>query len=1372
MKRRTFLVAASGAALAAGLAEWTTSARAVGAPGVGPTDRSPRVSTRTDLVAVADTVPGITLDGTLADERWGEPHWQDFTTLYDLTAVPATALHVVHDQTTLYVGVQVTGATAATVRQVSLLVQAGTGADNHWTSVKVRDFPTGIRFSSWGGETTELTGHRSAHRTADDRVTCEIAVPLAELGLTGDPAGREVAINVVIDHDDMTNPVTTVAPTRTSDNIFQSSSGSLTTDVVDEHRAATVHLGRIVPVADGRRAPTLVRDTDLRLDYVDYTHKRLTYAPPDGAVADTTTIDWREPGGAWTPLEATVKPTRGGVSATLEHPEPRTPGQYGLRIRTRARAGEDTVLVATFDRLDLITAGDQLPANQPHPPRGNTAITPAPASPEVAALLALIPDRTGFTFCGVPERPSLRPQNLFSWSADQPDKVIAKSTGTAYPNDQYPEDKELVVTNRLGEQVSYPYHEDAEGKRYFLSGHLWYQQREYVYDQLLPVAEADPLGAARLLHKFAQVFQGWVPTNEYPWLSRPVAPASTPRNHWWGGVWGRWSTSQLGPVGVLAQAFAIVEQTDALDVLSEEVGHDVRALITDDTFRPSVEWRRTFSPRYHNMDYPSYVGMAQIGKGLGDSSHTHEVVEWAGEYLRRGFLFDGFWKETTLSYHNQSVNGLFRVADSVKGWSDADGYSSPRTGDRFDDLDLLDDMPVLGSSSRIPNVLVYPDGKLLPIADTWASSSAGSPDFGAGSVIFGAGGVARLSRGRIPTTGPFGVVQQFPDLTITDQSVEVREFADSGTMQLEAAAADASVSFAFTAEAGNYDLDLLPFHAGTYGRYEISVDDAVVTEHDFFDTSSGVAEFFTLGRLDLTAGDHTITFRCLGKADASGGFKMGVVSLALLDEAARAERDDAQPPETANPSQANLLFTPKYGHNQWDPLSLAVYAEGQELFPDIGYTHTFYRRWTGSTLAHNTVVVDQDDMSSDGKDGGSVEVFDHVDEAVQVMRVEFGSAYPQTSRYLRETWSIKHPGTDREEGYLLDVFRVAGGSRHEFTLNGDANRDATWTTTAELTDHGPYLLPPGVEVTEPETENDYGSAEGHYYGYIYVRDVKKATLADGAYDASLATTVDEQPGSGAHVLGLAGDDTELFLGIAPSVRATRLNGTGSDTNDEAVKYWLPKLVLRREGTDLRSTFITAIEPHAAGAASRIAGIESVAHNGSEDDVAIKVTHADGTVDVIISSLDDAGSVTAEGVTVTGKLGFVRLVGGTATAAHLVGGSALTAPGKELTGTAPVAGTVTGTLSSLAGDDVDALVTSVEVPDWVVGHTIVVTHPDGKTHGYPIKAVSNTGGAGTVELDGIDPGFAIAADGSSAMVFTPFTTWTGETTFRIENGVSG
>src|SRR5699024_4739817 len=297
---------------------------------------------------------------------------------------------------------------------------------------------------------------------------------------------------------------------------------------------------------------------------------------------------------------------------------------------------------------------------------------------------------------------------------------------------------------------------------------------------------------------------------------------------------------------------------------------------------------------------------------------------------------------------------------------------------------------------------------------------------------------------------------------------------------------------------------------------------------------------------------------------------------------------------------------------------------------------TFYGKWTKSALGHNTVVVDSEDMTTSGlvRDGGNMDVFASDNEQVQVTRASQEAAYSQTDEYSREPWMIQFPNSENNEGYVLDLFRVSGGDRHEYTLQGDANHDATFETDLELTDYGPYLLPEGVEVREPETETDYGDAEGHYYGYIYVRDVKQTVLEDERYDLNLVTEDDDGEEKGKmKITGLVDEgENELFVGESPSLRATRVEGQSMDTNDEAVKYTMPKMVLRREGTDLKSQFVTAMEPYTNDADPRIENIERLDLDQSvEGDLAVKITYGD-TTDIVLSSLDPDQPLTVGDIT--------------------------------------------------------------------------------------------------------------------------------------------
>lgn len=67
-------------------------------------------------------------------------------------------------------------------------------------------------------------------------------------------------------------------------------------------------------------------------------------------------------------------------------------------------------------------------------------------------------------------------------------------------------------------------------------------------------------------------------------------------------------------------------------------------------------------------------------------------------------------------------------------------------------------------------------------------------------------------------------------------------------------------------------------------------------------------------------------------------------------------------------AQAQLRFSGSHGHAHRDPLNLTLWAAGRELVSDLGYTHTIYRSYAGSSAAHSLVIVDEQDASAGGSD--------------------------------------------------------------------------------------------------------------------------------------------------------------------------------------------------------------------------------------------------------------------------------------------------------------------------------------------------------------------------------------------------------------------
>src|SRR5690606_16103278 len=125
---------------------------------------------------------------------------------------------------------------------------------------------------------------------------------------------------------------------------------------------------------------------------------------------------------------------------------------------------------------------------------------------------------------------------------------------------------------------------------------------------------------------------------------------------------------------------------------------------------------------------------------------------------------------------------------------------------------------------------------------------------------------------------------------------------------------------------------------------------------------------------------------------------------------------------------------------------------------------------------------------------------------LQIMRADYKDAYPGVDQYSREPWFIGFPSGDGTAGYIVDLFRVAGGNRHEYTLHSDANHSGVIQTDIPLDDYGPNLLIPGSNWTEATGQLENGSAEGNQYpGYIYMKDVQKADLEEGSYELDFVT---------------------------------------------------------------------------------------------------------------------------------------------------------------------------------------------------------------------------------------------------------------------------
>jgi hypothetical protein len=492
--------------------------------------------------------------------------------------------------------------------------------------------------------------------------------------------------------------------------------------------------------------------------------------------------------------------------------------------------------------------------------------------------------------------------------------------------------------------------------------------------------------------------------------------------------------------------------------------------------------------------------------------------------------------------------------------------------------------------------------------------------------------------------------------------------------------------------------------------------------------------------------------------------------------------------------QAHLRFSGSHGHDHYDNLSIALWAKGREMLSDLGYTLSQMRYWCTSTAGHNTVVVNRSDQSitsyaDTGTDCDLLAYFPDVG-GVSVVEAEGSRGYnvdgdgthpdiDSVDMYRRTLVVVPVSETD---AYVVDVFRVRGGSVHDWLLHGDADLDMTATSTLALSDPRKWMLEDDEEWREPNEQWDPTNPYG------MMRDMAGAETVE-----PFTTTFRyvDQPERGVRVHMIGGPRSEVFLGRSPSVRRTGDND-GADGH-KVYDFWMPQLLVRRKadsailhplvqthygfeapqsdddtGDGLMSLFVAVHEPF--DGRPFVSSVTSADLSSRDDNaVAIRVEHNEA-VDTIIATLDAppfAERATADGVTMSGRLGIIRRREGQAPSAWLFDGERIGSGDFVLESPrAPYTGNILGATRQADGDLLDAFITEADLPsgEALRGTWMTVTHGNGYTHGYEIDHIASDGGRTLIALAD-DHGLRIEGN-ETREVYFPRRAIIGENPFVI------
>ena len=265
---------------------------------------------------------------------------------------------------------------------------------------------------------------------------------------------------------------------------------------------------------------------------------------------------------------------------------------------------------------------------------------------------------------------------------------------------------------------------------------------------------------------------------------------------------------------------------------------------------------------------------------------------------------------------------------------------------------------------------------------------------------------------------------------------------------------------------------------------------------------------------------------------------------------------------------ALLRYGPSLNHGDLDDLGLLYYGKGWQLPYEIGYglgsTHSQVG-WASQTVSHSLVTVNE--ASQSGGSGGSLHLFADL-PSLKLTEADSPLSYSsQGVRQYRRTVALVGRGKDQ---YLIDLFRVRGGNRHDYGI-GVQGQDFTVQNVE---------LGPQEEGSLAGTEHAWGekigrdgdiagypnkpywhAPPGNGYGFFY--DMRRGP-AKRPCQVDWSLGGDIQARFRVHLLPET--ETEVVLAKAPGLYPHNRNAS--------------YLMARRKGPDLVSGFAAVMEPYA------------------------------------------------------------------------------------------------------------------------------------------------------------------------------------------------
>lgn len=342
-----------------------------------------------------------------------------------------------------------------------------------------------------------------------------------------------------------------------------------------------------------------------------------------------------------------------------------------------------------------------------------------------ADVLALVPKQSGIFFTACPNCDvATQDQGQFLWDPRNPGKIVCKNCGAEFPdNPKYPDTGVTVVPGPDGPQ-RYPYYERPSDKyRFYFRARADAYARDYMASVCRDLGllyritgdEAAARKASIILVRFAEVYPGWAYHFDYPFKQKLFSPGNKNRipgiSPYRTAKWTWWAYMDV-PTDLL-MAYDSVRHWPGLASLDKGRAVDK---IQKDLFSSMVDFVLGFPESYNNMSPTMWRSVILAGRAIGRPDYIDEALSRFDRFTQDYFRYDGHWMETSPSYCSQVLNGLNGVMDALSHGTNDESTSNLLSA-RMDSV-----------RSRCEKILWsleaprFPDGRFLPLNDTWSEN--------------------------------------------------------------------------------------------------------------------------------------------------------------------------------------------------------------------------------------------------------------------------------------------------------------------------------------------------------------------------------------------------------------------------------------------------------------------------------------------------------------------------------------------------------------------------------------------------------------------------------------------------------------------------